>query len=44
MADAVGGTGGDAGVERGGHLAATEDPCGTVPDRLTAYGKKIYSY
>ena len=35
MADAVGGADGDAGVERGGHLAAVEDASGTIFDRLS---------
>ena len=34
MAAAVGGAGGDAGTERSRHLAAAEDPCGAVPDRV----------
>ena len=35
MADAVGGAGGDVGVECGGHLAAVEDSSGTIPNRLS---------
>ena len=35
MAAAVGCAGGDVGVERGGHLAASEDASGTVFDRVS---------
>ena len=34
MVDAVGGAGSDAGIERGGHLAAAEDASGTISDRV----------
>ena len=35
MADAVGGAGGDIGVECDGHLAVAEDASGTIFDRLS---------
>ena len=35
MADAVGGAGGDIGVECDGHLAVAEDTSGTIFDRLS---------